>query len=366
MIRTSIHIDASPDSIFAVLEHAERFADWVVGAKRIRHADTTFPRPGAQLDHTLGVFGLDVKDATEVIRSEKSRVLELDARARQFRAIVRFELSPDATGTTVVMEEEGANALSRSLVRMMRPVFLARNAETLWRLRTQVANCAEPSQRTPSGAEPRALVPRWLGDTTARVFGLATALRGSRAIHSKGITRRGTARITESGSALAEQPTADAIVRFSRAVGLPARIPDVNGLAVRLVDAHGPGRHRDLLFAATGPGLLRRVIVPAVDFGASSFSTILGYRLDDEPVVLTAEVKPRGLTFDRLSVPDAVEIRLYADSDKSLGTVVVGELMDGSCVRFDPATGTTNLLPVGVLNALRPPAYAASQAVRGG
>jgi len=370
--RTSIHIDAHPEDVFAVLADGAGYADWVVSAKEILDADVTFPRVGARLRAAMGLFAFTVNAETRVVRAEPPSLLELDIHAKHLRARVRYELEPDAAGTTVVMEEDGTNALSRSLMLMplIRVLVLGRNAETLWRLRSQIANGSDTDRPMPTPVPTRVAVPRWLGDVTARGFGLVAAARGARALHPRGVTRTGRALLTARGATLAGGPAAAVVVRFSRAVGLPAWLPDINGIAVRFVDARGPGLHRDVLFATAGTGPLRRLIVPAVDFGAPPFSTVLRYRLNGTAVLLMASVSGRGVTLDRLRCPDPVDLRLSAVGAgglrEHLGDVHVEGLVDGSAIRFDPTAADPEFTPVGFLNALRAPAYAASQAVRAG
>ncbi|MGY1830506.1 phosphodiesterase [Geodermatophilus sp. SYSU D01180] len=66
-----------------------------------------------------------------------------------------------------------------------------------------------------------------------------------------------------------------AVVRLSRGAGLPAPLPDVLGLAVRLPDA---GRPVDLLLSSTGSGRWTRFLpVPRAD-AATTYSSIMGYR----------------------------------------------------------------------------------------
>ena len=99
-------------------------------------------------------------------------------------------------------------------------------------------------------------------------FRAASRLRGERAIHPRGRALVGTLTATGgagTGVALLDSPGRyDVLVRVSRSAGLPELLPDVLGLAVRVLDAHGPGAHQDLLLDSTGPEpLLRRWPVPA-------------------------------------------------------------------------------------------------------
>ena len=124
---------------------------------------------------------------------------------------------------------------------------------------------------------------------------LASRLRGERAIHARGRTFTGT--VTLPGAAGTGAPlldtagTYDAVVRFSRSAGLPAWLPDVYGLGVRLVDAHGPGRHQDLLLDATQPApLLRRLPWPRWDATSAVYSSLLPYDVGGRRVLLGAVI----------------------------------------------------------------------------
>ena len=263
MTRCRIHIEAPPQRVFEVLSRGERYADWVVGARAIRDVDDGFPAPGTSLHHSFGVAPLVVRDQTRVVRVEPPRLLQLEAHAGKLAATVRFELVPDATGTTVVMDEEGADGPSRVVAGMTRVLIAGRNAETLWRLREQVLVDEDTDRPMPSEARSPVEVPRWLGDLTARAFGLAAAVRFPRPLHPSGVTRAGEARLTGRGRLLAGGPTCRVVARFSRGAGLPEPLPDVLGLAVRFVDAFGPGRHHDVLLSSGGPGRLAWVLAPA-------------------------------------------------------------------------------------------------------
>src|SRR4029450_5415770 len=81
--------------------------------------------------------------------------------------------------------------------------------------------------------------------------------------------------------------THQALLRFSRGAGLPERLPDALGVAIKLPDAHGPGADQDLLLTrSTDRPLLRRLLFPARSFVRGALSTALPYDLGSERVVL--------------------------------------------------------------------------------
>jgi hypothetical protein len=76
------------------------------------------------------------------------------------------------------------------------------------------------------------------------------------------------------------------LVRLSRATGLPPSLPDIHGLALRVLDDDTPA---DLLFATTGLGRLTRfVLLPAQHAGQLAYTTLLPYRTPSGPVTLAA------------------------------------------------------------------------------
>jgi hypothetical protein len=89
--------------------------------------------------------------------------------------------------------------------------------------------------------------------------------------------------------------TDDVVVRLSRGAGLPARLPDLLGLAVRI-----PGeRPVDLLFSSSGRGRwTRRAPVLRRD-AATTYGSIMAYRSAAGPVWLAAVPRGAGLPSDR-------------------------------------------------------------------
>jgi hypothetical protein len=88
---------------------------------------------------------------------------------------------------------------------------------------------------------------------------------------------------------LAERDSRRVVVRLSRSAGLPAPLPDLLGLAVRIP---GPGGPVDLLLSTTGRGPLTRLVtVPRRD-AAAVHSSIMGYRSDAGTLRLAALPEP--------------------------------------------------------------------------
>lgn len=88
-------------------------------------------------------------------------------------------------------------------------------------------------------------------------------IRDAKPLHPDGVLYDAQLTVTDPAPALGvpalvERGELDCLVRVSRAVGLPRRLPDVTGLALRLRPAAAEGAHEDLLFASTGSGRLGR------------------------------------------------------------------------------------------------------------
>ncbi|MFJ5997738.1 phosphodiesterase [Streptomyces sp. NPDC092370] len=80
-----------------------------------------------------------------------------------------------------------------------------------------------------------------------------------------------------------------ATVRLSRAAGLPGRLPDGLGLAVRVQHADGVDRPLDLLLTSSGRGrITRHLPLPRADALGGPYSSLLPYRVGGRRGVLTA------------------------------------------------------------------------------
>lgn len=210
----------------------------------------------------------------------------------------------------------------------------------------------------------------------AEGFRRLASLRSARAFHPKGRLGRATLRLDDPSSALGvvlgrgDHATR---VRLSRGAGLPGRLPDFLGLALR-VESTTP---LDLLFTSTGrSGPARWLVLPSGSWTSRPYSTVLPYRTPGGHVLLA--LAPRG---ERL--PDASLDGLAAAVDASPlafdvleaallgGWRVVGELsvesVEGEgAIPFDPMLHSDpRLRPVRLLAGLREAAYDGSRRGRG-
>lgn len=233
-----------------------------------------------------------------------------------------------------------------------------------------------PSRSTtfrPLGAATSA-VEATAGCVSALVFGAASALRRARVFHPDGVAFRATVRVAEETTTVLPAGRHEAVVRFSRGIGLPEPAPDILGLAVRLVDLHGPGAHQDLLFVTSGdrPGA-RHALVPTRRYAYHRWSTLLPYRVRGRRVVFGARPisgpSLKGLDALREAAATgrlrfALEVAEPTGAWEEVGVVDIGDAVgrdEADALRFNPANTGGGIEPVGLLQTLRRRAYAGSQ-----
>lgn len=188
----------------------------------------------------------------------------------------------------------------------------------------------------------------------ARALGAGTALRGARVFHPRGQAYAAGVVVTggqHAGARLLDEPAEhEAVVRLSRALGLPRPLPDAEGLALRLPDLGVGGTPLDLLVNTAW----RYVFVPRVV--SATWSTLLPYDTGSgRRLVLGARPTREGFTL------------LLADllgPWREWGRLVLGEPFAGEDLAFAPTVGAPDLVPVPFLRALRAQAYDESQAAR--
>jgi hypothetical protein len=224
-----------------------------------------------------------------------------------------------------------------------------------------------------------------IGTATAAGFRLASRLRGSKAFHPAGVVHEAVVEIAGGEDAppgvgiLATPARHQALIRFSRGAGLPAPLPDVMGMAIRLPDVHGPGRHQDLLLVTSGDGpVLHHLLVPAPGFLSLPYSSLLPYRAADRGLfVVGATVRERhrpapgsdeydGLARAAATGEPAFDLAVAGLGGRlrPVGTITLGSRLDraANALRFNPFNTGGGLQPSGFLHRLRDAAYPGSQA----
>jgi hypothetical protein len=231
-------------------------------------------------------------------------------------------------------------------------------------------------------------VPGPVARAAAAIFGALSRLRGRRIFHPVGVGYSGTFTVQQPLPGYGEVPLLartgehPVVVRFSRAVGLPEPLPDALGLALRLVDVHGPGRHQDfvLVTSADGP-LLHHLLLPNLrGFFGQSFSSLLLYRVGGRLRVVGAQPVARVRHAVRGALPEliagagqpGVHFRIALASPlgrwQPVGDLrLLVRLSDEETERlaFTPWNTGGGIRPVGPLMGLRRAAYRGSQRGRG-
>lgn len=141
------------------------------------------------------------------------------------------------------------------------------------------------------------------GSLLAQFFVALTRLRHPRPIHPHGVALVGEMRwlgASASGISWIDVPPAGPAVvraRLSRSIGVPAPLPDIIGLALRVDGPEGP---IDLNLASTGIGRLSRyLLIPRRSPSSAWSSTLLPYRGSRGPILLAARpLAPSDLSSD--------------------------------------------------------------------
>ncbi|HJS93679.1 MAG TPA: hypothetical protein VJ741_05405 [Solirubrobacteraceae bacterium] len=211
---------------------------------------------------------------------------------------------------------------------------------------------------------------------------IATVRRG-KPVHPTGVVY--DARLLVSGSdeaprgarLLCERAEHQAVVRFSRALGLPRPVPDLLGVSIRVLEPYGPGRHQDfLLVTSVDRAILHHLFVPAADVQQRPYSSSLAYRAGNERFLIgllpdERSPRPHGRDeFERLDAAAAtgrlvfglavadVGGRFRPVAELRIGRRLAGEL---DALRFNPWNTGRDLEPAGWLNGARYRAYKLSQ-----
>src|SRR4051794_23598578 len=222
------------------------------------------------------------------------------------------------------------------------------------------------------------------GWAVSGVLAAVAAARRGKAVHPHGAVHRAILRVPGDPAApraarlLSEPGDHEAIVRFSRSVGLPRPLPDLLGMSIRVPDAYGAGAHQDLLLVTSiDLPLAHHVFVPAADVQARVYSSSLPFRAGDERFLVGAlprrsSPRPDGRDeLDRLARAAATG-RLRFDLAvaplegrfRRVGELHVGERLgpELDALRFNPFNPGGGMRPSGVFNRWRVAAYPLSQA----
>ena len=222
-----------------------------------------------------------------------------------------------------------------------------------------------------------------LTTAAAMPFRAGSALRGARVVHPRGVRLRGTWTIDRTdplapqAAVLQQGARFDCVVRASRGAGFPEPIPDSFGLAVKLIDAYGEGRHQDVLANVSADlPLVHHLFLVAPRWFAQSYSTVLPYDAGAGTIVIgftpPAERGPGPRAEDLAEWlaerPARFGINVAAPLGRwqRIGTLELGApIGEDEHLQFEPWHCGGGLRPVGALNRLRREAYRQSRRGRG-
>ena len=224
-------------------------------------------------------------------------------------------------------------------------------------------------------------LPRAAGKAVGAALGSLARARGGKPMHPRGVVFSAVLERTGNGGAdggpwgvpwLDAVASDAAVVRLSRGAGLPAPLPDVLGLAIRLpTGSTGP---IDLLLSSTGRGRGTRLVPVLRRDAAAFYSSVMGYRSDAGSLRIaalpeTARVPSEPRPLARAVTREGLAFRLAAARGAGpwlpFGRLVLGEAAEplDPALRFDAVLNPPpGLVPDGPMARFRAPAYARARA----
>ncbi len=142
----SRRVAAPASAVWEVLSDGWSYANWVVGAARVRDVDADWPAAGTRVHHSFGVWPLLIQDFNRVESVTPPQDLVLTARGWPAgEAHVHLSVQPDGPELCVVtITEDAVSGPAKLIPAAVRRVLIApRNRETL----NRVAMLAEGHHR---------------------------------------------------------------------------------------------------------------------------------------------------------------------------------------------------------------------------
>lgn len=218
---------------------------------------------------------------------------------------------------------------------------------------------------------PRSPLLRTAGALPGAVLGAAAAVAGlvrrDKPLHPGGRLADGTLVVTDPDPAipaLAREGRSPCQARWSRAAGLPAPLPDVEGLALRVPGAGDDGGDADLLLASTGTRAWSRfLLLPRAPGRYGDLTTLLPVRAGGRPVVFRLSPLAGG-TDDLPPATYALHVARGGGPWQRVGHLELAWTPGDTADRFDPVTHRlAGVEQYPLVTTLREPAYAAARAV---
>ena len=223
-------------------------------------------------------------------------------------------------------------------------------------------------------------VPEPVAKATSGFFQMLSAARGKRSFHPDGLVFEAVftpyVQPRATGVEILDGGERRALVRCSRALGLPEPAPDILGFAIRFPDAYGAGRHQDLLCVTSwDTPVAHHTLIPATGFFTRTYSTLLAYRLPRGvrlfgvvPVGTGPAIGPRleQIAEAAREGTGTFELALSEVMGRfsGVGSIRLGEQYppeQGERLRFNPWNCGGGIRPTGPFMGIRDAAYKGSQ-----
>ena len=290
----------------------------------------------------------------------------LRANIRPVGVIARITITLESAriGTRLTMDEAPIAGPWRVV---WNPVFdrlmWVRNIAALERLKVLAEELAGVDSPAPAtGAEepgPKTVA----GMVTGLAFWALASVRGKHVFHPIGDAFEADLEMSPGTDiALFEgdpSATRRAVVRISKGVGLPGSLPDIYGLAIKVPDAWDEGADQDVLLATSGDGPVGRHVLRPSRAPSGRFSSILPFTSGGRTFVFGAYADDG----DTIVASPGTRIALGVSANDGwtrIATITLRAPFSGQ-VSFDPWNTSPDLVPSGMLNALRRPAYEGSR-----
>ena len=146
MARNRIDVEAPPEAVFAALADPCAYPRFVVGAKRLRSYDETWPAKGSAISPDLGAGPFVLHGCTEVVDVSPPECLVEHAHLGRLGVVeIRFTIEPRPSSRSHVEIEE--HAVEGPLAHLWHPLFdgitWLRNHEVLRRLKREAMALAK-------------------------------------------------------------------------------------------------------------------------------------------------------------------------------------------------------------------------------
>lgn len=135
--RATRHVEAPAAAVWAVLADGWLYANWVVGASRVRGVDRTWPEPGSKIHHSFGVWPAVIDDESTCVEAQPNRLMVLQAKGwpmGEARVEIRIQENRDQTCEVAIVEDAVIGPALLVPLRVRQSLIMVRNKEALQRL----------------------------------------------------------------------------------------------------------------------------------------------------------------------------------------------------------------------------------------